>query len=164
MEYQYHLNSSGQRLCLLGGHHGLVLSSGVEAAHQQHLGGSVLRGLPGGCFARAWHAVHKRGLHGGAQARAATPGAIKSNTVLGAHQFDRWRGDDCGQERGQARTRGTSHCASLHGDRARGGQDRQWISNAKCKNRGSAVQLCEIGSTLNYRRVCLYEGVQFIRH
>jgi len=41
------------------------------------------------------------------------------------HQFDRRRGDDCGQVRGQARTRGTPHCASLHGDCVRASQGRE---------------------------------------
>ena len=39
----------------IGGHHGLVLEKGAQLAHQQQLGGGVLRGLIGECFARARH-------------------------------------------------------------------------------------------------------------
>ena len=35
------------------------------------------------------------------------------------------------------------------------------VSNGECKNRCSAVQLCEIGSSLNYRQVCLEGGAHF---
>ena len=56
LEYRHHLHPSGQWLCLFGGHHRLVLQAGAELANQQHHGGGVLRGLPGGCLARAWKA------------------------------------------------------------------------------------------------------------
>jgi len=40
-------------LCVPGGHHRLVLEEGAQLAHQQQHGGGVLRGLLGGCLARA---------------------------------------------------------------------------------------------------------------
>lgn len=47
------LHPAGSRVCLPGGHHGLVFKTRPELAYQQQHGGDVLRGLPGRCFASA---------------------------------------------------------------------------------------------------------------
>ena len=43
----------GTRLCVPGGHHRLVLEEGAQLANHQQHGSGVLRGLLGGCLARA---------------------------------------------------------------------------------------------------------------